>query len=163
MNPFDALSAAAAIAQLLAYGIELTSTAVHIYRSPHGASKQMLQLEQMATTFRDRAEETLLKAHRGRTPGLALDPSEAGLARVALLCKTTVAELLQLLQKLKVNGSKTFVKSWYMAIKISGSHKDMAYFQQQMDDLRQQLNEQILSMMRYESLFGLRLRVPYSG
>ncbi|GIZ38534.1 hypothetical protein CKM354_000195000 [Cercospora kikuchii] len=144
MGPFEALSAAAAIAQFIEYGLRITATAVDIYKSSSGTTTQLQHVTDMTTRFRElnvTIEADCRKYSRTQ------DPGEKVLGAIAAETRTAANQLLVFLDGLRLKGPKTTANSFMNALKIDRKHSKLEAHQAKLRALREQLHDHILKMI----------------
>jgi hypothetical protein len=74
LDPFSALSVAAAVVQFVDYGTGLISKAVEIYKSPDGEPEDVVALREMVTRLRILTTDITTLARASSTPPSGQDP-----------------------------------------------------------------------------------------
>ena len=142
MSVFDALGAAAAIAQFIGYGIKLSNKAIAIYNGRHQSS-DLLSSTQSFAEQNQKFMDGLRLTSSGPASG------EDQLIQIAKQCQHTADELIQIIkQTMAEAGQKSKRGALRSAIKTSSKEKDVLAKREELERLRVHCHEQLTVMMR---------------
>ncbi|XXG96982.1 hypothetical protein Hte_003275 [Hypoxylon texense] len=156
MDPFAAIGLAGNIVTFLDFSYKLISAAKNIHASTSGASVDnddllsgTQQLHQLASSLRI------------SKPISSLSDQERSLLKVAAQCIDVSGELEKLLDRLKASNPKSKRAAFRAAVRNwrKGDEKDT--LEAKLDRCRQQLNLELLSLTRTESLERLNKLIAY--
>ena len=142
MSVFDALGAAAAIAQFIGYGIKLSNKAIAIYGGRHQFSDLLSATQSFGEQNQKFMDEMVLKS---------TDPTsgEGHLLQIARQCKQTADELMQIITStMTESGQKSKRGALKSALKTSSKEKDVLAKREELERLRLRCHEQLTVMMR---------------
>ncbi|KAF2766367.1 hypothetical protein EJ03DRAFT_181768 [Teratosphaeria nubilosa] len=137
---FDALGAAAAIAQFIEYAVNLGQKAVEAYRSPEGVVDELFQIEKMGMSLRTLCEYMMDQTAQNLT---ASDPVSRGFGKLAKSCSETATELLAFIDDHRV-PMKSKMKSLLVSYKFSRNQDKVRSYRKRIEGLRQELHDQLL-------------------
>lgn len=143
MDPFAVIGLASNIVSFLDFGFKLVSTAKSIRASSSGASVDNDDL-----SFRTQQLQRLVLNLRGPQPFDSLSVEERSLLQVAAQCVGVSADLEKLLDKLKARNPKSKRQAFRAALHNWWREDEKEALEQKLGSCRQQLNVQLLSLMR---------------
>ncbi|SPO07018.1 uncharacterized protein DNG_09712 [Cephalotrichum gorgonifer] len=151
MDPFAALSTAAALAQFVELGARLISKAHDIYSSAAGMAEEDEQLGFIVDRL-----SSLSKSAISKEPyGMQTDAAKS-LAVVADKCQQLSAKLLEILERTKAKDPNSRRQSAVAALKSMWSEKEKKELKEQADDCRNLLHVQLTLVMGSETVDRLR-------
>ncbi|GAB7341387.1 hypothetical protein MBLNU457_7643t1 [Dothideomycetes sp. NU457] len=145
LDPFTALSVAAAVVQFVDYGTGLVEKAIEIHKSQTGTTEEITGLERMLTQFRDvtyRLELSITISPHDQT-----SPDEKATIALAKRCQDLAKRFLDFVQSLKIQGQASKFTSVKTAFKISHNKKEIMGYQREFDGLRKALNTQMMATL----------------
>lgn len=137
----EVLSAAAAVAAFVEYGVKLGNQAMAIYRNDNDVPEEVQRLEETTSELQKLAVQVTAQ---GSSTLTGLDETERRLQEIAEACSKTTKQFLKLLEELNVKGSKTIWRSFRAASKYEKNRKQIASYQAQLEDRRQELHGLLL-------------------
>ncbi|OTA55289.1 hypothetical protein K449DRAFT_177860 [Hypoxylon sp. EC38] len=147
MDPFTAIGLAGNIITFLDFGYKLISTAKGIYTSASGAIVYNEDLSY--TTQQIQQLTTSLKVAK---PVGSLSKQERSLLQVASDCESVSVELTKLLDKLKARNTSSKREAFRAAVRDWRRKDQKDDLKLKLDRCRQQLNLELVSLSRSESL-----------
>ena len=144
MDPLSGISLAGNILQFLDFATNIISQGHEIYRSSDGAGERNLEIEAAAKRLFE-LNKYLPGTVPHRANGNAFDH---GLMGVANSCSAVAKELLEVLEKLKVEGKHRKWKSLQQAFKTIWTQDKVDKLVQRMAQYRQEMLLQLLVPMR---------------
>lgn len=151
MDPFSALSAAAAIAQFVHMSVGLVSSAYDVYTSVSGLPAEDEQLEFVMSEL-SKMSDAILSAK----PAIQQNDAEKALARIADKCHTLAGQLLVMLERIKVNDPRSIRKSAAAALRNWWSEKEKKQLKAQADECRELLQVQLAVVMGSDTIKALK-------
>jgi hypothetical protein len=145
MDPISALGLATNIIQFIEYAAQLVSGCHDIYRSANGALDSHAALENVAKRLNSLAQDVL-----GCRPPPTAKQSNAE-KRLQEICDECVAvnkKLLELLQKLKVNGPHRKWESFRQIINITMRKKDVTRLEEDLKQIQWSIDSTLLFCLR---------------
>jgi hypothetical protein len=151
LDPFTALSVAAAVVQFVEFGSKLLLKGHELHKSPDGASVGNGELETIAKELQQLAHRLLQPLLSIETQDTALKDSEAALVNLSKECSSAAEELLCTLRTLKVVGgsSNRCWKSFRQALKCLWRKEKVEAMANRLQGFRERLNLHVLISMRY--------------
>ncbi|KAI1373796.1 hypothetical protein F4677DRAFT_189452 [Hypoxylon crocopeplum] len=156
MDPFTAIGLAGNILTFVDFGIKLVSEAKNIHTSVSGTSayndnlsSKTQQLQQLTAN---------LKAARTAS---SLSTQQASFLQVAAECEGVSADLTALLEKLKARDPKSRREAFKAAIRDRRKKDKKTDLELKLERCRQQLNLELLSLTRSESLERLNKLIEH--
>ena len=150
MDPFAALSAAAAIAQLVQLSVGLVSNAYDTYTSVSGLPAEDEQLDFVMGEL-SKMSSAILSAK----PAFQQNDAEKALARIAVKCRALADRLLTMLERIKAKDPQSFRKSAVAALRSWWSEKEKKQLKAQADECRELLQTQLAIMMGSDTIRAL--------
>lgn len=147
MDPFSALSGAAAIAQFVDYSIKLLASARDIHRSSAGILREFADLDTTTTRLVGLCND-LDKPLKENTTGRPLSLNDAQIQKISVDCKRIGTELLAILEKLSISRKLGKWKSLKLAITAQLEKGQIERLGSQLQNLRQELVPVLLSSLR---------------
>jgi hypothetical protein len=148
MDPISALSLAAAIVQFAQFGSNIIVTTYKVHQSTNGATQENLELAKLTTTLHD--FQTRLAAPRAPSRGNDID--QKALEELAAKCRDIAADLLKLLNGLKVKvtdkGLRRTLNSLRQGYRSSLKKGQIARYEKLLGDITVQVNGHLLAMTR---------------
>ena len=148
MDPISALSLSAAILQFVDFGSKIIVTTYKTYRSIDGTTQENVELAELTTTLKD--FQTRLAAPR--TPSTWHNADQKALEELAAKCRDIAADLLKLLDDLKVKvKEKGLRRTWeslrqgYRSVWNKGKVEE---YEKLLRDVVAQVNAHLLSLIR---------------
>jgi hypothetical protein len=144
MDPFAALSAAAAIAQFVQMGATLVSKAYEAYSSTSGMPNEDEQLEFVMKEFSKVSESVNFKK-----PVNHQTDAEKSLAVVAEKCEQLSNKILNILKRTKADDPSSKRQSAVAALKSMWNDREKKELKREADDCRNLLHLQLTSVMGF--------------
>lgn len=148
MDPISALSLSAAILQFMDFGSKIIVTTYKTYRSIDGTTQENLDLAELTTTLHE--FQTRLAAPRISSKGH--DADQKALEELATKCRNIAAELLHLLDDLKVKvKERGFRHTWEglrQGCRTVWKKEKVARHEMLLRDISLQVNGSLLSTTR---------------
>jgi hypothetical protein len=147
LDPLIALSVASNVLQLIDFSASLVSKSYRIYKSADGALPENQTKEvvvEQLVLLNVRVESHMKQASLSAT----LDGDDERLRYICHKSNTISADLIADLKKLKVSGSLTKWKSVRQALKSVRKKHEIDGMVEQLDQLREQMNMQVLVSLR---------------
>jgi len=148
MDPISALSLSAAILQFVDFGSKIIVTTYKTYRSIDGTTQENVELAELTTTLKD--FQTRLAAPK--TPSTGHNADQKALEELAAKCRDIAADLLKLLDDLKVKvKEKGLRRTWeslrqgYRSVWNKGKVEE---YEKLLRDVVAQVNAHLLSLIR---------------
>ncbi|KAF2869034.1 hypothetical protein BDV95DRAFT_609281 [Massariosphaeria phaeospora] len=141
-DPLTAIGLAGNIVQFVAFCGTLLSKTQELYKSADGALVEYLELEAI-TTHLDRLTVGMMRAG----PQARSEP-ERQLEDLCRQCRTTAQELLQAVNKLKVDGKSKKWKSFRQALNTIWSSDRIHSISSRLDALRGQIDTTLIVLLR---------------
>jgi hypothetical protein len=150
LDPLTALSLASNVVQILDCSAKLVAKGNELYKSADGASVSNAELEVIAKDLQD-LNERLQQSTPSHNPNLTtLTTSDVALRNLSEQCSGVAGELIEVLDKLKVQGtSNRRWKSVRQALKGLLKKDEVDAIAQRLQYVRDELNLHILVSMRY--------------
>jgi hypothetical protein len=148
MDPISALGLAAAVCQFVDFGSKVIHTTYNIHQSTNGATQENIELAELTTTLHD------LQARLAapRTPSTGNDTDQKALEELAAKCRNIAADLLKLLNGLKVKvtdkGLRRTLNSLRQGYRSSLKKGQIARYEKLLGDIGVQVNSHLLAMTR---------------
>ena len=143
------MSLSAAILQFVDFGSKIIVTTYKVYQSTNGATQENLELAELTTTLHD--FQTRLAAPR--TPSKGNDIDQKALEELAAKCRNIAADLLKLLNGLKVQvtdkGLRRTLNSLRQGYRSSLKKGQVARYEKLLGDITVRVNSHLLAMTRY--------------
>ncbi|KAM0801408.1 hypothetical protein BDR22DRAFT_170963 [Usnea florida] len=139
MDPLSAISLAGNIAQFLSYATKLVSKGHALYKSSEGALTENLDLEVIANNLTDINSRVIQSYNRTPSTATNLFLDHQSLKSIAESCDNVAKQLLDILQKLKVQGSHRTWKSVRQAFKSVWSKAHIDDLRGRMEGYREQM------------------------
>ena len=158
MDPLSAISLAANIAQFLDYATKLVSKGHALYKSSEGALAENLDLEAIANSLTD-VNSRVVQSYC-RIPGTASSTAttsvldQQSLKSIAESCDKVAKQLLDILQRLKVQGSHRKWKSVRQAFKSVWNKAHIDDLRKRMEGYREQMIFHLVAVGRYGHAIG---------
>lgn len=141
MEPLSAISLAGTVVQFLDFGIKLVAKANEIYNSAEGAEVRNIELDAITQNFVSLNRRVRIRSHKLCAFGISED--EMALEAITAQCNKVGEELIDALQKAKVQGAHKRWKSARQALKsVLGRDKI-----QDLYDRLKQYREQIVVVL----------------
>ena len=153
MDPLSAISLAGNIAQFLSYATKLVSKGHALYKSSEGALAENLDLEVIANNLTD-INSRVIQSY-SRTPSTAsltattLFLDHQSLKSIAESCDNVAKQLLDILQKLKVQRPHRTWKSVRQAFKSVWNKAHIDDLRGRMEGYREQMIFHLVAVGRY--------------
>jgi hypothetical protein len=142
MDPLTAISLASSVVQFVDFSTKLVSSAHSLYLSTSGAKAEHLELEDLARSLQQQADEA---TPQNISNNAALSKQDQTLVSLGNSCRAVADELLSALDKLKLKGgSFRGLKSIYIALKGVLEEEKIASIQQRLDRVGKIMNSQII-------------------
>ena len=144
LTPLDAISLAAAIIQFVDFGSKLVIEGYGVYHSAEGVSDGSQEVEDATT----RLQALCGRLTAARSVGRSAD--EKALYGLARECMTLGAELLRMLEKLKVTSVGP-MRTWETVKKTIKRHvkaEKVRSMQQRLERYQRDINTHLLSILR---------------
>lgn len=149
MDPISALSLSAAILQFVDFGSKIIVTTYRTYRSADGTTQENLNLAELTTTLH--GLQARLATPRIPSREQEHDADRNALELQAARCRDIAAELLQLLDDLKVKvKDKGFRRTWEslrQGCRAEWSKGKIARHGKTLRDVAEQINTRLLSLI----------------
>jgi hypothetical protein len=143
MDPLTVVSLVATIAQLIEFGSQVVSKSTELYRSGKGALEENIDLE-AATTDLVKLSENLK---------VLTTVADNGLGTLCEACDKVATQLLQTLDKIKLNKGDRKWQSFWKALKSIWSKKGVQELEHRLVRLQEELNLHIIVGLRYVFLY----------
>jgi hypothetical protein len=147
MDPISALSLSAAILQFVDFGSKIIVTTYRTYRSVDGTTQENLDLAELTTTLHG----FQARLATPRIPSREHDADRKALELQAARCRDIAAELLQLLDDLKVKvkdkGLRRTWESLRQGCRAEWSKGKIARHAKTLRDVAEQINTRLLSLI----------------
>ena len=153
MDPLSAISLAGSIAQFLNYATKLVSKGHALYKSSEGALAENLDLEVVANNLID-VNFRVVQSY-SRIPSTSSSNAttslidQQSLRSIAESCDNVAKQLLDILQKLKVQGPHRTWKSVRQAIKSVWNKAHIDELRGRMEGYREQMIFHLVAVGRY--------------
>ena len=148
LDPISALSLSAAILQFVDFGSKIIVTTYKTYRSVNGTTQENVDLAELTTTLHD--FQTRLAAPRAPSRGNDID--QKALEELAAKCRDIAADLLKLLNGLKVKvtdkGLRRTLNSLRQGYRSSLKKGQVARYEKLLGDITVRVNSHLLAMTR---------------
>ena len=148
LDPLTAFSVAGTVIQFVDFGSSLCSESRQLYKSARGALSVNEELELATTSI----ISLLAKLHRPLLDGELLSQcaseEEQALLDISKSCQEVGAHLLERLNHLKVQGTRTKWKSFRKAIEASMSKEELKSLVQRFSSFKETLQSHILVGLR---------------
>jgi hypothetical protein len=148
MDPLSALGLAAAVFQFVDFGSKIIHTTYNIHQSANGATQDNLELAELTKTlhnFQTRLA-TPQKASKGN------DTDQKALMKLAARCRDIAADLLKLLDDLKVKvtdkGLRRTLQSLRQGFRSLLKKEQIAKYEKLLREINVQVNGLLLAMIR---------------
>lgn len=151
MDPFTALGIAGNVIQFVDFAWKLVIGSRTIYQSSEGASENNLVLRVIL------ADVSLL------TDKMTIAGNDPSLDNIIRECKTISARLIELLQKLSVNGKKTKWRCFAVAMKEVWSKDEISELSSRLAKLQNQLTIHLQWVLMQVPIFPCRITVSSLG
>src|ERR1700733_11302388 len=138
MDPFAALGAAAAIAQLIEQGISLVKGACQIYKSAFGTTAEN---EQLGTVIREL--KNLSESMVSKKPRHEQSEAEKSLGNVASECQILSGKILALLEKMRAKDPNSIRQSAVAALRSAWNEKEKKELVEQAEKCRDMMHTQL--------------------
>jgi hypothetical protein len=138
MDPFAALGAAAAIAQLIEQGISLVNGARQIHKSAFGSTAQNQQLGAVIQELKTLSERIVSKKARHEQ-----SDAERSLGNIALECRSLSEKILGLLEKMKAKDPSSLRQSAAAALRSAWNDKEKKELVEQVEKCRNMMHSQL--------------------
>ena len=152
MDPLTALSLAGNIIQFVDFGSKLLQKGHEIYNSVDGASIGNKELEAAAINLRElsgRLNASTVSRRARRDVGVTGTVPDVAIVQLSKNCLLVAAELLQVLDRLRVQGdSNRRWKSFRQALKSSLKQGRVNELNNRLQTLRQELSFNVLVSLR---------------
>jgi len=148
MDPISALSLSAAILQFVDFSSKIIVATYNIYQSTDGTKRENFELAQLTSTL----HEFQSRLAAPRTPPRDHNVDQKALEGLAARCRDIAAELIKLLDDLKVTSTDKGLHHTWESIR-SGCRtvwkkEKIARYEKLLRDLSVQVNGRLLSMTR---------------
>jgi predicted regulator of Ras-like GTPase activity (Roadblock/LC7/MglB family) len=148
LDPLTALSLASGIVQFVDFSAKLVAKGNELFKSAHGADVGNNELEAIATNLRGLGER-LKEPLESETTEQAMTDSDRALRKLSEQCSGVAGELIDTLDKLKVQGtSNRRWKSIRQALKCLLRKEEIDAIMTRLQQFRDELNLHILISMR---------------
>ena len=148
LDPFSALSLAAAVVQFVDFGTRLMSKGKEIYQSADGSSAENIELEVIYEDLKSLSEKLKATADPISLSRGCLE--ERALGKLAATCKSVADELLTTLRDLRVaEGPHRKWSSFRKALKTIWKKEKIEELKSRLEGLRDELSIQFLAILRY--------------
>jgi hypothetical protein len=148
MDPISALGLSAAIFQFVDFGSKIIATTYRAHHNIDGTTQENLDLAELTATLQD--FQTRLATPRTLSRRHGAD--QKALEDLAAKCRDSAAELLQLLDDLKVkikgNGLRHTWESLRQGCRTVWKKEKIAKFEKHLRDITVQVNGHLLSITR---------------
>ena len=152
LDPLTALSVAGNIVQFVDFSIKLVAKGTELYNSADGASIGNAELEVIANDLQELNSRLQPSPPAPDTVKTNWTAEDTALHKLTEQCSTVAGELLQALNRLKVEGtSNRRWKSVRQALKALMKKDEVDAIVQRLQRFRDELNLHILVSMRYAS------------
>ena len=141
MEPLSAVSLAGTIVQFLDFGIKLVAKTSEIYNSSEGAELRNIELDAITQNFVSLNRRVRIRSHK--ICAFAISEDEMALESITAQCNKVGEELIDALQKAKVQGAHKRWKSARQALKSVLGHDKI----QDLYDRLKQYREQIVVVL----------------
>lgn len=148
LDPFSALSIAAAVAQFLDFGSKLIAGSIELYRSAEGVLPGILTLETITDDLKELSRD--LSAKTGAVGGAKLSKNEMAIQSLANACVDLGFELEGVLQRTKLQkGSMRSWESFRRSFHIILRKSKIIDLEERLGKLQGQLQIRLVSLLRY--------------
>jgi len=147
MDPFTAISLAAAVVQFVDFSTKLISGAREIYTSVSGQTEENRSVESITR------EMTSLASKLSSAANSQQSEDEKSLYRLAGDCKIVADQILDLLNRIKPRDPRSMRQSAWSALKNKLHEKERAELESRLQNCRNQLGLQLNFIMRFCSRF----------
>lgn len=137
MDPFSAVSLAGTVVQLLDFGIKLVAKSHELYTSATGTEVQNIELDAIAQNLTSLNQRVQNRARN--TCAFAVSEDEKALADMTSRCTRIGQELIDALQRTKVQGSHRAWKSVRQALKSTLSRGQIENLYDRLKQYREQI------------------------
>lgn len=138
MDPFAALGATAAIAQLIEQGISLVNGARQIHKSAFGSTAENRTLGAVIQELKTLSERMVSKKPRHEQ-----SDAERSLSNVASECQILSEKILGLLEKMKAKDRSSFRQSAVAALRSAWNDKEKRELVEQVEKCRSMMHTQL--------------------
>jgi hypothetical protein len=147
MDPISAMSLSAAILQFVDFGSKIIVTSYRTYRSIDGTTQENLDLVELTTAL----HEFQTQLATPRSVSREHDAGQRALEDLAIKCRDVAAELLQLLDDLKVKvkekGLRYTWESLRAGCRTEWKKGKIARYEKLLREIAVQLNSRLLSLI----------------
>lgn len=149
LDPMTALSLAGNIIQFVDFSTKLVAKGHELYNSADGASVGNAELEAIAKDLQE-LHERLRSSQADPSSTIQVPDSEIALRKLSDQCSGVAEELVDTLEKLKVQGTANRRwKSFRQALKGLMKKEEVDAMAKRLQDFGEELNLHILVSMRY--------------
>jgi hypothetical protein len=148
MDPIAAVSLVAAVCQLIDFGGKITSKTYEIYTSPSNSLAVNNELTQVASHILDLSEKLSPGLPSEATVSTCYTRDEQALIDICKSCNDVAMELVERLDKLRVNDDGSIWSSFRKAIRHAWSEKELEDLSRRLSALRGALELNVLINLR---------------
>lgn len=142
MEPLEAFSLAAAVAQFIDFGLRIANNAREIYGSLSGATDENRSLEAAVREVQDLTDKLVC------SQSACLTEEDRTLNNLVLECQSVSSQLLVLLDKCKAKDPKSKVQSALAAVKSRHYEREKSSLQKRLEQCRLRLERLLCAMSR---------------
>jgi hypothetical protein len=141
MDPFTALSLAAAIVQFLDFSTKIVKGAREVYFSTTGSTEENASVELVVTEMRSWFLKLAYSDHGGTK-------EEEAICTLAAECQKISGQILDLIKKTKPSSQKSEIKVLFAALRDRWHQYDKRQLQKRLNNCRRQLEVQLVAFDR---------------
>jgi hypothetical protein len=149
MDPISALAVASSILQVVDFSTKIVSKTYEYSKSVSGSLASYSEVESLT--------KDLFSANKGLTTALeekatenvqTLSNDERALQTLGYKSAAMADILLQHLDRLKIHGRKTFLKSFGLSVKSIMRSRDLDALRKNLDELQKEMDSRLLMVLR---------------
>ncbi|KAI0188944.1 hypothetical protein EV127DRAFT_512657 [Xylaria flabelliformis] len=142
MNPLDAISLAAAVAQFTDFGVRLLSETLNVYKSVSGMTIEIVELKTIEDDLRQLSQSIQEKSLQLADPRKPLHESDRRLLQLCETCQSLSTELVTTVDRLRTRSTGTInlaVESFGVAVRKLKSQGDIIDLRRRVSEVREQM------------------------